>query len=108
MPYIFTSEAGTFNARFEVVYTTEALGTDAPQLNANSVIVFKEGNTININTGTASMNGVTIYDIRGRQLYSKSGINATQSIVSGLQVEQQVLIIEIDTGKGKVSKRIVF
>lgn len=106
--YTFTADAGTFNSRFEIVYSTEALNDNVPQLETNSVIVFKEGNTVNINTGSASINGITIYDIRGRQLYTKAGINATQTVVDGLQVAQQVLIIEIDTVKGKVSKRIVF
>ncbi|MXN93351.1 T9SS sorting signal type C domain-containing protein, partial [Flavobacterium sp. Sd200] len=107
--YIFTSEAGTFNGRFEVVYAASpSLGDDDHSLNANNVMVFKQGNGIAINTGSAAMNSVTIYDIRGRQLYTKSGINATETVVSGLQVEQQVLIVEVDTVKGKVSKRIIF
>ncbi|MXN92307.1 T9SS sorting signal type C domain-containing protein, partial [Flavobacterium sp. Sd200] len=107
--YTFTSEAGTFNGRFEVVYAASpSLGDDDHSLNVNSVMVFKQGNGIAINTGSASMNSVTIYDIRGRQLYTKSGINATETVVSGLQVEQQVLIVEVDTVKGKVSKRIIF
>ena len=106
--YTFTSEAGTFNNRFEIVYTAQALGTGIPQLYANSVVVFKEGTTININTGTAAITSVNIFDMRGRQLYTKSGVNATEMVVSGLQVQQQILIVEINTVKGKVSKRIVY
>ncbi|WP_197062227.1 GEVED domain-containing protein [Flavobacterium rivuli] len=106
--YTFTSEAGTFNDRFEIVYTTDALGTKTPQLDPNSVIVYKQGNTININSGTAEMTGVTIYDIRGRKLYSNDKINATKTAINSLQVAQEVLIVEINTVKGKVSKRIVF
>ena len=106
--YTFTSEAGTFNDRFEVVYTTEALGTKTPQLDPNSVIVYKQGNTININSGTAEMTGVTIYDVRGRKLYGNDKINATKTAINSLQVAQEVLIVEINTVKGKVSKRIVF
>ncbi|WP_160750025.1 GEVED domain-containing protein [Flavobacterium sp. Sd200] len=107
--YTFTSEAGTFNGRFEVVYAASpSLGDDDHSLNANSVMVFKQGNGIAINTGSATMKSVTIYDIRGRQLYTRSGINATETVVSSLQVEQQVLIVEVDTVKGKVSKRIIF
>ena len=106
--YTFASEAGTFTNRFEVVYTTEALGTDTPVLSANSVIVYKQGTAIHINSGTAEMTGVSIYDIRGRKLYSQSNINATQTAITGLQVQQEVLIVEVNTVKGKVSKRIVF
>lgn len=107
--YTFTTEAGTFTNRIEVVYTTnDALGTDNPALTANNVIIFKEGNDININTGTANMNDVTVYDVRGRKIFSKSNINATQTTITGLTVQQQVLIVEVITSKGKVSKKIVF
>jgi hypothetical protein len=106
--YTFTTQSGTFNERFEVVYIAEALGTDKPELSSNNVIVFKEGTSINISTGTVDMTAVTIYDVRGRILYSKAGINANQTTVSGLQAAQEVLIVEIDTVKGKVSKKIVY
>jgi hypothetical protein len=106
-PYTFTTEPGTFNQRFEIVYTNEALGTDKPVLTANNVIVFKEGTSININTGNAQMTSVTVYDINGRTLYTKTADGVTTSI-DNLQVSQQVLIIEINTVNGKVSKRIVY
>jgi len=106
--YTFATEAGRFNDRFEVVYTTTALGTTTPALTANSVIIFKEGSSININAGTAEMTDVTIYDVRGRVLFTKSGINATTTVVSGLQAAQEVLIVEVNTVKGKVSKKLVF
>lgn len=108
--YVFTTEAGTFADRFKVVYVkaTDALGTDNPVLAANNVIVFKQGNTISINTGTADMTGVNVYDIQGRKLYSQNNVNATQTTVNGLNAHNEVLIVEINTIKGKVSKRIVF
>jgi hypothetical protein len=108
--YVFSTEAGTFADRFEVVYvkTNDALGTDNPVLTANNVIVFKQGNTININTGAADMTGVTIYDIQGRKLYSQNNVNATQTTVNGFNAQNEVLIVEINTVKGKVSKKIVF
>jgi hypothetical protein len=106
--YTFTSLRGTFNERFEVVYAQRALGTNNPTADPRSVVVFKEGTAITINTGTAQMSGVIVYDIRGRKLCQKGGINAQQVTIDGLQVQQQVLILEITTDKGVVSKRIVF
>lgn len=106
--YTFTTEAGTFEGRFEVHYQNQALNIDVPVLDANSVIVFKEGNTINVTTGNAMINSVKVFDIRGRQLYSQDGINAAETVINNLSVQQQVLIIEIATDKGTVSKRIVF
>ncbi|MXN93266.1 T9SS sorting signal type C domain-containing protein, partial [Flavobacterium sp. Sd200] len=79
-----------------------------PSLDAQSVVVFKQGTAINIKTPGAVMSSVAIYDTRGRQVYQRGGINAPETVISGLQVEQQVLILEIATEKGSVSKRIVF
>lgn len=106
--YAFATEAGTFNDRFEVMYTTEALGTTTPALTANNVIIYKDGSSININAGTAELTDVTVYDVRGRVLFTKSGLNGTTTVVSGLQAAQEVLIVEVNTVKGKVSKKIVF
>lgn len=106
--YTFTTEAGTFNNRFEIVYTTDALSTNNPALTANNVIIYKDGATLNINTGIAQMTNVTIYDIRGRALYNQQGINNTTAIVTGLQPQQEMLIVEIDTAGGKVSRKVVF
>ena len=106
--YNFTTAAGDFGDRFEIVYMQPSLGTANPELNANSVIVYQQGNTINITSGDLDMTDVTIYDVRGSKIYTKSGINATETSISNLAVQQQVLIIEINTLKGKVTKKIIF
>jgi len=86
----------------------EILGSGTPQLNANNVIIYKDGNSINITTGTTLMTGVSIYDTRGRLLLNQANINSTTTAITKLQLQQQVIIVEITTAKGKVSKRIVF
>ncbi|KGO87035.1 hypothetical protein Q765_07420 [Flavobacterium rivuli WB 3.3-2 = DSM 21788] len=88
--------------------TVPLLGTDSPDFLANSVIVYKEGSAINITSGSTLIKGVTIYDTRGRKLYSQADINNTEVALTGLQIQQQVVIVEINTTRGKVSKRIVF
>ncbi|MCW4470277.1 YDG domain-containing protein [Flavobacterium sp. MFBS3-15] len=105
--YAFTTEAGTFAGRFDVVYA-EALDTDIPVADPNSVIVYKNGNNINITSGVATITGVTVHDLRGRLLYSNNSINAAETVVSGLQAQEQMLIVEVATEKGKVSKKIIF
>lgn len=104
----FTSEAGTFNERFQVVYTDVVMGTEQPALSADSVIVSKSAQTITISAGSTLINNVNIYDINGRKLYSQNGLNATQTSISDLNASKQILIIEISTAKGKASKRIVY
>jgi hypothetical protein len=106
--YTFTSEAGTFNNRFEVIYTNSSLGIDKNVIASNEVIVYKDKNTINVSAGETLITDITIYDIRGRKLYSKPSVNEVNTTINGLQAAQEVLIIEVNTIKGKVSKRIVF
>ena len=106
--YTFNTEAGTFDNRFTVVYTTEVLGTKAPVLTSSEVIVFKQDSAINISAGTTAITGIAVYDISGRKLYGNNNVNATQAVVSGLQAAQEVLIVEINTLKGKVSKKLIF
>jgi len=105
--YQFTTEAGTFNERFDVIYA-QPLGNETPSFDANNVIAYKNGNAISISTGNVTITGVTVYDTRGRLLYNASGINATETSVNGLQAQQQVLIVKIATEKGEVSKKIIF
>ncbi|AWH83628.1 hypothetical protein HYN59_00190 [Flavobacterium album] len=105
--YEFTTEAGIITNRFNIIYA-EPLSTENPTLDANSVIVYKDGNSININSGTADMTGVSVYDTRGRLLYNAKYINATETVINGLTAEKQVLIVTISTVKGEVSKKIIF
>lgn len=106
--YTFIAEAGTHEGRFDVIYTIQSLSTENPALVANTVIVYTDGTTIGINSGNAMMNMVTIYDIRGRRLFRMETVNDTKAIITNLTAEQQVLIVEVETVKGKVSKRIIF
>ena len=87
---------------------TAILDAGAPQLPYSNVLVYKEGNAIHITCGSTLITGVAIYDIRGSKLYAQTDINAAQAAITGLQIQQQVLIVEVTTAKGKVSKRIVF
>jgi len=106
--YTFTTDAGTFDSRFEVVYMPQGqLGTETPALE-NMVVLYQQNGAIHINSGTAEMTDVTIYDIRGRKLYQKDGINATQTAITGLHIAQEVIIVEINTNKGRVSKKIIY
>jgi trimeric autotransporter adhesin len=107
--YTFTTEAGTFTDRFEIVYMPDgALGTDNPVISANDVIVYKKDNAINVTVGTATINSISIFDVRGRLLYQQSGINSATHSIESLQVQEQVLIVNVDTDKGKASKKVIF
>jgi len=78
------------------------------KLTDSRVTVYKEGGVINVTSNSALITGVTIYDTSGRTLYTQTANNITQTAITGLQLQQQVVLVEINTLKGKVIKRIVF
>ncbi|MGQ2984952.1 T9SS sorting signal type C domain-containing protein [Flavobacterium sp.] len=104
--YAFTTEAGTFEGRFDIIYA-EVLGINEMPVNGNNVIVFKNGNSINISSGDAEITSVEVYDIRGRLLYDEKA-TGTEIVIEALAAESQILIVNIDTVKGKVTKKIIF
>ncbi|RZL15508.1 MAG: T9SS type A sorting domain-containing protein, partial [Pedobacter sp.] len=105
--YNFSTEAGTFNDRFEIVYA-QALGTGGTDAKGGSAVVYKQGSSIVITTGTVQMTAVTVFDMQGRKIYSAGDINASEFSVNNLQSQQQVLIVQVTTPHGKFSRKIVF
>ena len=108
--YIFSTNVGTFDGRFQLRYTNGALGTNNPVFNDNSVVVFKNAaNDIVINSSNTVMKEIKVFDIRGRQLFSKAGVNANEFKISNLNSSEQLLIVSITSEDGKiVNKKIVF
>ncbi|HOD11228.1 MAG TPA: T9SS sorting signal type C domain-containing protein, partial [Flavobacterium sp.] len=106
--YNFTSEAGTFTDRFEVVYRDGALGVDTPILNEKQVVIYKDqANDFVINTGNFEMSAVKVFDIRGRLLIERQAINATQTTISA-GLSNEVLLVQITTVDGTVvTKKVI-
>lgn len=107
--YSFTTMAGTFEDRFVLRYTNSTLGNSSLNFNDDSVFIYKDNKDIIIDASNVMIDSVTIYDVRGSQLYSKSKINATDYVVSNLSSSEQVLIVTVTSLDGKkVTKKIVY
>jgi hypothetical protein len=107
--YSFAAEAGTFNARFEVVFQSSTLGVTDPVLNENQVVIYKTpSNEISINTGNFVMDNVMIYDLAGRLLFQQKDINDSQTVIK-VGFATEVLLVKIKTQDGKsVTKKVLF
>ena len=104
--YSFASAVGTFNSRFEIVYQ-RVLGVNNPEFTSNNVVVFNDKGDIRINSGSAVMEQVRIYDLQGRLLVDKKQINTTETKIT-TTAANQVLLIEITAINGhKVTKKII-
>ncbi|NNT71776.1 T9SS sorting signal type C domain-containing protein [Flavobacterium sp. IMCC34852] len=108
-PYSFATESGTFDNRFRIRYTTNALGTNNPVFNQNSVVVYQNNGGLHINSGTVNMKNVTIYDVRGRELASQKQVDNTVTVFTTLPTTQQVLLVKIEgENGGTVTKKVVY
>jgi hypothetical protein len=104
--YSFATEAGTFNTRFEITYEN-LLATQNPVFTENNVVVYKENQELVINSGNVMMAKVQVYDLRGRLLVEKTGINAKEVHINAGDTNA-VLIVKITSdGYGTVTKKVV-
>ncbi len=104
--YTFTSDAGVFNSRFEIVYQT-TLATNNPVWNASQVVVYSQNKQLVINSGNTEMSKVEVFDIRGRLLAGQSNINASETRMN-IAAANQVLIVRITSADNKlVTKKVV-
>jgi len=101
-PFAFTSDTGTFNSRFEVIYQTN-LGTAESTFSSNSIVTYVQNAQLNIQTKGSSMKSVAFYDIRGRLLLKQSGINNTNFVAQGLVSQNQVLLVQVTSENDEVA-----
>jgi hypothetical protein len=107
-PYSFATEIGTFEDRFVLRYTTQALGLN-PVFNESSVIVYKNDQGLFINSGNETMKAVSIFDVTGRLIASQKQLNNTSTVFTTLPQTQQVLLVKIEGESGKtVTKKVVY
>lgn len=107
--YSFVSEPGSYDGRFVLRYTGDPLAVDLPDFNENTVVVAKKDSTIQIQSSNVMMKTVQLFDIRGRLILEKNGINGTTLTMSNLNFANQVLVVNVVSVDGKiVTKKIVF
>jgi len=103
--YTFASEVGIFTNRFEVIYQP-LLAVNPNTFDSNNVVVYKQGQDLVINSGKAMMSTVKIFDIRGRLILEKKNINAVETRMN-TGTTNQVLMVQIITDKGTVTKKVI-
>lgn len=107
--YTFLSQAGTFDTRFSIVYADEALGTVDSDLFANDILVYKQEGVLHVASGRLDMQEIEVYDIRGRLIYSKDKVNSTHCILSGLEAQEQMLIVKVKGDNGSsAAKKVIY
>lgn len=93
-PYTFYSETGTFDNRFQLVYTT-ALGIPASEFKSNSVIAYKKDGIYNVSSKETPIKEILAYDNLVRLIFKQSNINAKSVALIGLATTNQMVFLKI-------------
>lgn len=101
--YSFVSDAGVFDARFELKYVASALSNNQNNFE-NNVVVYQQNEIIYVNSSTEPIQNVKIFDIRGRLVHTSDNIHATSTNVK-LHIEKQVVLMKITLTNGAVITR---
>ena len=108
-PYLFTSEGGTFNNRFVLRYTNGLLGTNDFELEGMNVLITDTNQEIKINSFGQAIDKVFVYDLLGREIYQKSGVNSSEfEIQDRISNKQQILLVEVILNDGKIVTNKIF
>ena len=102
--YSFTSTQGVFNNRFSIVYLSTL---NSPKFVLEDVLVYKNDEGLNILANNKMILGVKIYDLQGRILKSFEEINQSEIILPNVSSSSSVLLVEIETDKGNITKKII-
>jgi hypothetical protein len=107
-PYTFSIVKGIVKDRFVLRYTNP-LGTINFKDLDNSVVVAASKEQIKIKSFIEDIKSITIYDVLGRELYTKDNVNAMEFFVNGIAISQQALIVKMTLANGlTVTKKIVY
>jgi hypothetical protein len=97
--YNFIAQVGTFNDRFELIYKKP---TQVEVLTSNTVDVLVKNNDLTIQTYNSAISKIEVYDVLGKIIYTKSGINNKQFNTNQISVSNQALIVKIQLENGEV------
>jgi hypothetical protein len=98
--YYFISQAGTFNNRFELIYKKPTKEVEV--ISTNTVDVLVKNNELTIQTYQSAIANVEVYDVLGKVVFTKGGINNKQFNTNQINATKQALIVKIQLENGEV------
>lgn len=105
--YNFTTEAGSFNSRFEIVFSKGVLSVIGNAFDKNSVVLYKKENEVVVQSKKTMLDSVEVFDMNGRLLGIAKNIKDTK-VSMNVGRTNQVLIFKITSADGKiVSKKLI-
>lgn len=107
-PYEFVSEAGSFSARFELVYQ-DVLSVNESLTDANHFIVLKENNGLVVRSVQEEIATVNVFDLSGRLIATSKNNSSTNVSIPLGSTQTQILLLQVITQKGiTLTKKVVY
>lgn len=102
--YSFETEKGSFDDRFVLRYnnTDKTLGTDESKISENKIIVSVKERQLKINSFEEAIDKVWIYDLLGRQIFTKEKVDSSEFVISNLVSAKQTLIVKVLLQNGQI------
>lgn len=109
-PYHFFSNAGQYNERFVLRYSSVVLENPENNINTTNVTVSVHSESIFINCSNQDLiESVVVFDVLGRRLYTKKDILNTNFTIDTLSPNKQPLVVKIYLKGGtSIVKKILF
>ena len=100
-PYIFYSDIGVFDDRFELIYRDQTLSVDEVIEDENTIKVISN-ETLSVVSSTKNIKEITAYDLLGRILQNYDDINTTEITLKGIQKGNRMLLLKITLDNNNV------
>lgn len=95
-PYTFTTTSGTFEQRFELRFTSEALGTTIPTISSNEIKVITTPNhQLQVLSPAMAIIKIQAFDILGKLLFTENGLNTNLFQTNLLQIAPQIVLVKV-------------
>ncbi|MFD2543116.1 LamG-like jellyroll fold domain-containing protein [Lacinutrix gracilariae] len=109
--YTFTSTAGVFNDRFEIVFSSQTLSTEEVTVNNNTVIYYNNNSSLLYVRGlNTTVSNLQLINMLGQTVYAKTGVSNT-TLENGLPIHTLatgIYIVSIKTEDHQtIEKKIV-
>lgn len=105
-PYLFTSDIGTFDDRFELRYSNETLSITDSEFQSIKIAV-KEN--ISVFSGSELIKNIQVYDMLGRLITQYFSINENTYTLYGINKFNQALILRIETESNQIyNEKVIF
>ncbi|CCG52188.1 Probable bifunctional protein: peptidase S8/S53 and putative adhesin [Flavobacterium indicum GPTSA100-9 = DSM 17447] len=104
-PYVFTTEAGTFNTRFKLVYKNTVMSNE-DFVPADHIVVFVQNDVVKVDS-TQEIASVQVFDVLGRNIYTNDKVNEKTLSIASIANRNQALIVKVALTNGQTIDRKV-